>query len=278
MSGLFKGTGCRRAVVIAGSVAAARGQRSRPARSPSRPAAPAGRDDDHDLLLGRPGRANALAEILDQFTAESGIKVNIAQVGHEDFKIGILVQLAGDNPPDAHTVWAGARTAFQVKNGSLNPIDDMWAANNLDAAFPAGMIDSASTYDGKKYLIPFGYHYAGMFYNPKVMATAGVAIPKTWDEFLAACGTLKAAGITPVAIGSKNRWPAQFWFDYLLLRTAGPDYRAKLMAGEASYTDPQVATAMTCGRMPPRPAASRRTPTRTTGPTPPTRWPRVRPP
>ena len=41
-----------------------------------------------------------------------------------------------------------------------------------------------------------------------------------------------------------NRGPAQFWFDYLLLRTAGPEYRAKLMAGEASYTDPEVQRVM----------------------------------
>ena len=41
-----------------------------------------------------------------------------------------------------------------------------------------------------------------------------------------------------------NRWPAQFWFDYLLLRTAGPEYRASLMAGEASYTDDEVQRAM----------------------------------
>lgn len=45
-------------------------------------------------------------------------------------------------------------------------------------------------------------------------------------------------------LGSKNRWPAQFWFDYLLLRTAGPDYRARLMAGDASYDDPEVRKAM----------------------------------
>ena len=100
-------------------------------------------------------------------------------------------------------------------------------------------------YDGKRYLVPFGYHYAGMFYNPKVMAEAGIAtMPKTWDELLAACTTLKDKGIDPIALGSKNRWPAQFWFDYLLLRTAGPDYRAKLMSGAASYTDAEVKTAM----------------------------------
>ncbi|MFV0350538.1 MAG: hypothetical protein ACK5JO_18355, partial [Halodesulfovibrio sp.] len=38
----------------------------------------------------------------------------------------------------------------------------------------------------------------------------------------------------------RERWPAQFWFDYLLLRTAGPEYRERLVQGKASYLDPQV--------------------------------------
>ena len=50
--------------------------------------------------------------------------------------------------------------------------------------------------------------------------------------------------MTPIALGSKDRWPAQFWFDYLLLRTAGPEYRAKLMDGTASYDDAEVQAAM----------------------------------
>jgi multiple sugar transport system substrate-binding protein/raffinose/stachyose/melibiose transport system substrate-binding protein len=84
-----------------------------------------------------------------------------------------------------------------------------------------------------------------MFYNKKVMEKAGITeMPKTWDEFTAMCAKLKEQGITPIALGSKNRWPAQFWFDYLMLRTAGPDYRAQLMNGTASYTDPQVEAAM----------------------------------
>ena len=69
----------------------------------------------------------------------------------------------------------------------------------------------------------------------------------------------------PISLGSMNRWPAQFWFDYLLLRTAGPDYRATLMAGEAAYTDPEVVNAMTLWQEAATPAASRRTPTPTTG-------------
>ncbi len=185
-----------------------------------------------------------LKELLADFEADSGTAVKFADVGHEDFKTGILIQLAGGNPPDVHSNWAGARTAFQVDSGVLAPIDEMWAANDLDSAFPQGLIDSAATYGDSKYLLPLGYHYAGFFYSPKVFEDAGVAIPTSWDELKGTCEAFSAAGVTAISLGSMNRWPAQFWFDYLLLRTAGPEYRAKLMAGEASYTDAEVVRAM----------------------------------
>jgi ABC-type glycerol-3-phosphate transport system substrate-binding protein len=186
-----------------------------------------------------------IQDIFAKFTAAKGIAVKDSPIGHEDFKTGILVRAAGKNLPDVFSYWAGARTQFVVDSGNLHPIDEAWAAGGLDKIIAKSVADGATMYNGKRYLVPFGYHYAGMFYNKKVMDKAGVtAFPKTWDEFKALCDKLKAAGIAPIALGSKNRWPAQFWFDYLVLRTAGPEYRAKLMAGKASYADAEVKKAM----------------------------------
>ena len=191
--------------------------------------------------LGRAG----LEEIFGSFNAATGIKVVDSPIGHEDFKTGILVRAAGGKLPDVFSYWAGARTQFVVDAGNLGTIDDMWAAQGLDAVVAKSVADGATMYNGSRYLVPFGYHYAGMFYNAKVMADAGVMeFPTDWDGFLALCENLKSQGIIPIALGSMARWPAQFWFDYLLLRTAGPEYRARLMAGEASYTDAEVQRAM----------------------------------
>ena len=191
--------------------------------------------------LGRAG----LEEIFGSFKEATGTTVVDSPIGHEDFKAGILVRAAGGNLPDVFSYWAGARTQFVVDAGTLGTIDDMWAEHGLDDVVAKSVADGATMYNGARYLVPFGYHYAGMFYNTKVMADAGVTeFPTDWDGFLALCENLKSQGITPIALGSMNRWPAQFWFDYLLLRTAGPEYRASLMAGEASYTDDEVQRAM----------------------------------
>ncbi len=191
--------------------------------------------------LGRAG----LEEIFASFKEQTGVTVVDSPIGHEDFKDGILVRAAGGNLPDVFSYWAGARTQFVVDGGSLATIDTMWASYGLGSVVAKSVADGATNYNSSRYLVPFGYHYAGMFYNAKVMAEAGVTeFPTDWDGFLALCADLKAQGITPIALGSKFRWPGQFWFDYLLLRTAGPDYRAALMAGDASYTDPEVQRAM----------------------------------
>jgi ABC-type glycerol-3-phosphate transport system substrate-binding protein len=187
-----------------------------------------------------------ITEIIGNFTASHKDFVVLTNpIGHEDFKTTILIMLAGDEPPDIFSYWAGARTQFVVDAGRLAPIDDMWASAGLDDIIPAALVSGASIYNGQHYLVPFDYHFAGLFYNPQVFADAGVTtLPTTWDEFLAVCEQLKASGVAPIALGSMNRWPAQFWFDYLLLRTAGPEYRAKLMAGQAAYTDPEVVHVM----------------------------------
>ena len=191
--------------------------------------------------LGRAG----LEKIFGDFNEETGITVVDSPIGHEDFKDGILIRAAGGNLPDVFSYWAGARTQFVADAGSLGAIDGMWAERGLDQVVAKSVADGATMYNGERYLVPFGYHYAGMFYNAKVMADAGVTeFPADWEGFLALCEDLKSQGVVPIALGSKARWPAQFWFDYLLLRTAGPEYRASLMAGEASYTDAEVQRAM----------------------------------
>lgn len=193
--------------------------------------------------LGRKG----LNTIIKSFQEQNQIVVFDNPIGHADFKTTILSMAAAGNLPDIFSYWAGTRTQFIADSGELQPIDDIWAKNNLGAMVPKSIADGATMYNGKRYLIPFGYHYTGIFYNPELIAKLKPKVkwlPKNWKEFISLCQKLKRAGVTPIALGSKNRWPAQFWFDYLILRTAGPEYRARLMSGQASYTDPEVVQAM----------------------------------
>lgn len=164
--------------------------------------------------------------------------------GHEDFKTQILVTIAGNNPPDIFSYWAGARTQFVVDADRLLTLEDFWMENDLDEIIPEG-VKAAAIYNDEIFLIPMNVHVVGFFYNPRVLEAAGVTeLPTTWDEFIALCDAVLASGVKPIALGSMNRWPAQFWFDYMVSYTAGADFRQALMAGEAAYNSPEVVAAM----------------------------------
>ena len=53
-----------------------------------------------------------------------------------------------------------------------------------------------------------------------------------WDDFLAAVEKAKAAGVTPIVVGGKDKWPLHFYFGYLAVRAAGQAGFAAAMAGE----------------------------------------------
>lgn len=183
-----------------------------------------------------------IKELVSQFNdGQDEYMVKSIPIDHEAFKISIIKSFEAKNPPDIYSYWAGART--KSIREYLTPIDDIWSEYDLTKTFQPSIIDSAVKVDGHYYLLPITQHYVAFFYNKKIFEDLRLNPPQTWDEFLNVCEIIKNDDKTPISLGAKSRWPAQFWFDYILLRTAGKDYRDKLMNGEAKYTDPEVVRA-----------------------------------
>lgn len=180
-----------------------------------------------------------VAELAQEFNSRNPrYELKEVSLDHEAFKSSIYDTLRSGNPPDLYSYWAGARTASIVDQ--LEPIDDIWQQGGLDRLFSPSVTKAASEYGGHKYLIPITQHYIGFFYNKKVFEKHKIHPPETWGDLLATCGRLKSAGIIPIALGARDKWPAQFWFDLILLRTAPFEFRQALMSGTAKFDDPKV--------------------------------------
>lgn len=162
---------------------------------------------------------------------------------HEEFKVSIRLQLENQNSPDLFSYWAGARTKYLLDNNKLEPITDIFNGVIKRDSFDQSII-SACSYDEEIYMLPLTRHYVGFFYNKRVFDSLNLDEPETWEELITISKLLKKEGITPFALGAKNRWPAQFWFDYLLLRTNGYEYREGLMDNMNSYVDEAVIDVM----------------------------------
>ena len=80
-------------------------------------------------------------------------------------------------------------------------------------------------YNGKQYGIPWDMGMIGFWYNKDAVRAGrhhGPARPPG-TSYLAAVDKLKAAGITPLAIAGKDKWPSMHLWTYLVLRNGGGD-------------------------------------------------------
>ncbi len=185
-----------------------------------------------------PAPKKAMEELIADFQAKNpGITVKWNNFDHEGYKSAIRNFLTAD-APDVAAWYAGNRMEPFVKAGLFEDVSDVWAANGLDDQLKSAA--ASMTIDGKKWGVPYTYYQWGIYYRADIFKEQGIEPPKTWDELLAACAKLKAAGITPFAIGTKALWPTGGWFDYLDLRVNGYEFHMDLTSGKVPYTDPKV--------------------------------------
>jgi multiple sugar transport system substrate-binding protein/raffinose/stachyose/melibiose transport system substrate-binding protein len=161
-------------------------------------------------------------------------------IAHEDFKQAIRAYLTADPAPDVLTWFAGNRTRFFIDKGLILDLTPAWDEAKLNDVYAPGF-QALATYNDKKYFLPTSYYWWAIYYRPSLFEQAGIdKAPETFDELLDACGKLNDAGITPITIGARFKWPAAAWFDYLNMRTNGPQFHIDLMDLKESYTDDRV--------------------------------------
>jgi raffinose/stachyose/melibiose transport system substrate-binding protein len=144
------------------------------------------------------------------------------------------VALQSGDPPDIYQQWGGGQLATQVKAGKVGNIDKLvkpWISllGGAAAGWQVG---------GVQYGIPYNLGVVGFWYNKALFKQAGIsAPPDSWPDLFADVKKLKAAGITPIAIGSKDRWPDAFYWDYLAVRLCSKQ-TLQQSAVDYKFTDP----------------------------------------
>jgi len=172
-------------------------------------------------------------KIADDYNAShQGVKVQFKYLENEAFKAKLPTMLQSeDSRPDVFYSWSGGVMDAQYKAGFLKDITAE-AAQWKDTMVPAAF--DAFTVDGKVVGVPFQMGEVVFYYNKKLFEKAGVKAEdiKTWDDFLSAVKTLKAAGITPITVGAGEKWPMHFYYSYLVVRIGGEHALTDAKAGK----------------------------------------------
>jgi multiple sugar transport system substrate-binding protein len=177
---------------------------------------------------------NAMQQMVDAFTTETGINVNINTVDHGTFQDQISSYLQG-TPDDVFTWFSGFRMRFFSAQGLAEPITDVWdrVGSNYSEAFKIGSTGD----DGEQYFIPIYNYPWAVFYRKSLFEEMSYTIPTTLDEFKTLAEQMQSDGLVPMAFGDSDGWPAMGTFDIINLRQNGYDFHVGLMAGTEKWTD-----------------------------------------
>lgn len=201
-----------------------------------------------DLFIPGDGVTEAFRPVYEKFLADHpNITIDEESISSADATTKVQTLAAADELPDIFVLKGQMAQSF-VENGKVYPLDDIlnsdeaWKSNFKEGVF------SNFTIDNKTYGIPFQVTNTCVFYNTEIFAQAGITeFPKTWDEMLAAVEKLKAIGVTPIALGNKEKWNAEsVILSTLANRFTGTDwYQGIRDKSGAKFTDPEFVSALT---------------------------------
>lgn len=140
--------------------------------------------------------------------------------------------------PDIQFFWGGINSLEPAWRGYIRPVSDYIPRAELDNYVNA----EEDTFDGKVWTMPWYVQPSfPVLYRKDVLRSAGVEAPTTFDELLAACGALRARGITPISGGLKDGFFAGWLYSMLGNQNVSAGDVLAAVAGEQRFDDEQQA-------------------------------------
>ena len=153
----------------------------------------------------------ALQEICDDFTADTGINIELLSNPYADTKTQIAAGAAAGTMADVVGL-DGSWVYDFAKQGSIANLTELMTADGYDDS----QLSDQIKYEGNTYMIPVVNFAYPLYVNTDILEEAGVeSIPTTWSEFLDACdkittNTDKAAYAIPLSTEAPNGIQNQF--------------------------------------------------------------------
>lgn len=187
----------------------------------------------HWLTAG--AESQAVQVLADAVEARGGVWVDSAAPGGgSDARASLMSRMAGGDPPGAAFLALGPEAIDLGQGGALRDVRSEAEKFGLDRQAKV-MVDISTAPDGALYALPIGLETQNlMYYSPPAFAAAGVPVPATWNDFIAAAPALQKAGIIPIAVGAQG-WQLGILLASVIVGTGGAEtYRQVIMERDAT--------------------------------------------
>ena len=139
------------------------------------------------------GQRPGLQEIVDEWSAQSGIKATIQVVDWNNYWTLLEAGATGGELPDVFWMHSNVAQMYMENDMLLDLTDKIAASDKIDLAnYYEGIVNLYSS-NGKQYAVPKDIDTIALWYNKTIFDEMGVAYPDdtwTWDDFADAAAKL----------------------------------------------------------------------------------------
>lgn len=128
------------------------------------------------LATGR-DQSNIVRSMLDDFTIQTGIQVNLRLVAGGTLLPAVL---SGNGPDVSLSETTGNAINYAIRNAVL-PINDMEGFDDVIKRFDDTALIPLTLFE-ETYGLPETQHFSVLFYRMDVLAELGIDLPRTWDD------------------------------------------------------------------------------------------------
>jgi raffinose/stachyose/melibiose transport system substrate-binding protein len=187
-------------------------------------------------------------DLAKQFEAKTGIHIQYQIIPAANYFQVLKTKLNSGQGPDIFGGQSGVsdlKVNYNVEENAVALSNQEWVKREDPAAL------AQSTVDGKVYGQEIWDIYSGYWvivYNKDIFQKVGItSVPSTYNDFVADCAKIKAAGITPIYEPISDGWHHVLWFPEIGARMEQlePGLYSKLNANQATFAgDPASNTAL----------------------------------
>lgn len=197
-------------------------------------------------FAGVSGEEGFWNNVTSAYYNQTGNVVRVSFYWGDELSANMATAFENGSPPDLFITYGGTELDTYVNEGVVTDISTIFDENWAQAQIGSN-VKTMVTINGGQYALPFELDSDWLFINIALFNKYNVTVPSmdtgwTWDQFIAACNTLKAAGVTPVAMSGADPWAMTFPECYMFERINGINAFKDALARKTNFTTPYTST------------------------------------
>lgn len=148
----------------------------------------------------------------------------------ETYKTRIRTMAASNEMPDIFFSWDSGFLEPFVNAGRVLPLDE-YIDEDIRAEMKDEFLDEFC-FEDRLYGIPSYRWVAVLYCNRELYEKYNLEYPSTFEELLKVCRVFRENGVTPMAVGMKDRWTGAQITNTFLVQLAGKEKALDMLSGE----------------------------------------------